>query len=71
MYFMKIRPVLAELFHAYRRTYKVKSRLSQFCERAKNDSTLKVCLDHTQIYVLSSKVIPLDKMADASRTSPP
>jgi len=42
-----------------------------FANAPKNYSTLKVCLDHTQIYLLSSKIIPLDKTADASRTSPP
>jgi len=35
-YFMKIRPVEAELFHANRwtRRYEANSRFSQFCERA-------------------------------------
>jgi hypothetical protein len=40
---MKIRPVEAELFHADGRTdrhYEDKSRLSQFCERAKIERTL-------------------------------
>jgi hypothetical protein len=42
-----------------------------FANAPKNDSTLKVCLDYTQIYLLSSKVIPFDNTADASRTWPP
>jgi hypothetical protein len=37
--FMKIRPVIAQLFHAYRRTDMTKiSRFSQFCESAQKRS---------------------------------